>query len=83
MTRGWAIAIPISHFKGIFFGHKKLHALRIYYQHKLDAKKSGLREQIRIRANIKIKGTYSDFENHICWKEPNEANILPPIQTLQ
>lgn len=27
-------------------------------------------------------GTYSDLENHICWNEPREANILPPIQTL-
>lgn len=26
--------------------------------------------------------TYSDLENHICWKEPRDANMLPPIQTL-
>ena len=25
---------------------------------------------------------YSDLENHICWKDPREANMLPPIQTL-
>ena len=24
-------------------------------------------------------GTYSDLENHICWNEPTDANILPPI----
>lgn len=31
---------------------------------------------------VKDPKTYSAFENHICWKEPNEASILPPIQTL-
>lgn len=32
---------------------------------------------------VKDPKTYSALENHICWKEPNEASILPPIHTLQ
>lgn len=32
---------------------------------------------------VKDPKTYSALENHICWKEPSEASILPPIHTLQ
>ena len=30
-----------------------------------------------------LSTTYSALDNHSCWKDPRDARMLPPIQTLQ
>ena len=74
----WLYIFPC--FKGTSFEYRKPHALHTWREI------HGTAYQVS-RASIENWGpikyqAYSALENHICWNDPRDARMLPPIQTL-
>jgi hypothetical protein len=68
-----------SRFTGTSFEHRKLHALHTW------SETSGMTYQVSKEKHEKLNPkyqAYSALENHICWNDPRDARMLPPIQTL-